>query len=363
MSEGDPTEDESNSQSDVNRDDAAAESKAGFDVKRYDAAFVSGDLVPVVNWQNLPRIDFGSFVSTKANAVDALCKELGSEHSRRTYVSRLNKIGRMLDTPMPAQRIPWHLLRYEHVLEFKAALERAGDSPATINGTLSAIRKVTQVCVRLKRMDREDMMAIHDIKTIKYQRLSMGREIRAGELEALIRVCREDKNEVAGWRDIAVIGFLYICGLRRFEVASLDIERVDLDDKSATVVGKGNKEKRVFLDPGTVKAVETWLTHRTGEVGPLFLPVNKSGVIQYTGRISDQTIYNIIEKRQKQAGLQKCSPHDFRRTFGTGLLRQGKDLPTVQRLMGHADPSTTTRYDVRESEEDRAATTGLHLPL
>lgn len=359
MSEVDPAVDDSNSASDVEWHDGSTE----LDVKRHDAESVTGDLVPAVNWQNLPQIDFGSFVSTKANAVDALCKELGSEHSRRTYVSRLNKIGRMLEKPMPAERIPWHLLRYEHVLEIKSALERAGDSPATINGTLSAIRKVTQVCVRLKRMDREDMMAIHDIKTIKYQRLPKGREIRTGELEALIRVCRDDKNQVAGWRDIAVIGFLYICGLRRFEVTSLDIERVDLDDKSATVVGKGNKEKRVFLDPGTVKAVETWLMHRVGKEGPLFLPVNKSGVIQYTSRISDQTIYNIVEKRQKQAGVQKCSPHDFRRTFGTGLLRQGKDLPTVQRLMGHADPSTTTRYDVRESEEDRAATTGLHLPV
>ncbi|MEQ9590938.1 MAG: tyrosine-type recombinase/integrase [Parvibaculaceae bacterium] len=359
MSEDDPAEEDSNSKSDVERHDGSSE----FDVKRDDHESLARDLVPAVNWQNLPRIDFGSFISSHANAVDALCKELGSEHSRRTYVSRLNKIGRMLESPMPAERIPWHLLRYEHVLEIKAALERAGDSPATVNGTLSAIRKVTQVCVRLKRMDREDMIAIHDIKTIKYQRLPKGREIRAGELEALIRVCRDDKNQVAGWRDIAVIGFLYICGLRRFEVASLDIERVDLDDKSAMVVGKGNKEKRVFLDPGTVKALETWLAHRTGEEGPLFLPVKKSGVIQYTGRISDQTIYNIIEKRQRQAGVQKCSPHDFRRTFATGLLRQGIDLPTVQRLMGHADPSTTTRYDVREAEEDRAATTGLHLPV
>lgn len=213
MAQDDPAEDDSNSESSdeltVKRDDDAS----ALDVKRHDGGSkeLSGDLVPAVNWQNLPRIDFGSFVSSKANAVDALCKELGSEHSRRTYVSRLNKIGRMLETPMTAERIPWYLLRYEHVLEIKTALERAGDSPATINGTLSAIRKVTQVCVRLKHMDREDMMAIHDIKTIKYQRLPKGREIRAGELEALIRVCREDSNQMAGWRDIAVIGFLCSC--------------------------------------------------------------------------------------------------------------------------------------------------------
>lgn len=79
--------------------------------------------------------------------------------------------------------------------------------------------------------------------------------------------------------------------------------------------------------------------------------------------MSDQAIYNVVKKREREAGVQSCTPHDFRRTFGTELLRQGVDLPTVQRLMGHADPSTTSRYDVRESEEDRRATRGLHLPL
>ncbi len=204
---------------------------------------------------------------------------------------------------------------------------------------------------------------VYDIKMIKASRMPAGREVRIGELEAIIRMCRDDKHEATAWRDIAVVGLLYICGLRRFEVASVDIEQLSLDDSRIAIIGKGDKERYAYLDPGCKTAVERWLTYRQSEEGPLFLPVNKGGVVQFTGRVSDQTIYNIIKKRQKQAKVQSCSPHDFRRSFGTELLRQGIDLPTVQRLMGHADPATTARYDVRQLEEDKAATRGFHLPV
>lgn len=63
-----------------------------------------------------------------------------------------------------------------------------------------------------------------------------------------------------------------------------------------------------------------------------------------------------------QAGVNSCSPLDFRRTFATELLRHGKDLLTVQRLLGHSDPKTTERYDRRNHDEDRKATEVLHLP-
>ena len=147
-------------------------------------------------------------------------------------------------------------------------------------------------------------------------------------------------------------------------VAAIDVEHYDRETSTLRVIGKDNKERLSFPDPGTHAAVERWPEYRRDFDGPLFLPVKKSGVINYqSGRVSDQAIYNTVKKRQQQAGVQACSPHDFRRTFGTELLRQGIDLPTVQRLMGHSDPSTTARYDVRVSEEDRRATRGLHLPV
>ena len=67
-------------------------------------------------------------------------------------------------------------------------------------------------------------------------------------------------------------------------------------------------------------------------------------------------------KRTKQTGVTHFSPHHFRRSFATELLRRDKDLLTVQRLMGHTSAKTTERYHRRALEEDRRATEVLHLP-
>ena len=215
----------------------------------------------------------------------------------------------------------------------------------------------------MELMPRDQQLALREARLLKAKRLPAGREVRAGELEALVRACRDDRNQIAGVRDIAVIGFLFICGLRRAEVAGIRVEDLDMEKALLTVTGKGDNERYAYPDPGTLVAVTRWLSHRSASDGPLFLPINKSGVVVYDrGGISDQAIYNIVQKRQRRAGVQQCAPHDFRRSFATELLRQKVDLPTVQRLMGHADPSTTARYDTRQPEEDRLATRGLECP-
>ena len=89
----------------------------------------------------------------------------------------------------------------------------------------------------------------------------------------------------------------------------------------------------------------------------------KNGQIRYdNGRMSDQAVYDVTKRRAKQANVKACSPHDFRRSFVTQLLRKDKDLLTVQRLAGHANPATTQRYDRRPMELDRLATDVFHLP-
>lgn len=78
---------------------------------------------------------------------------------------------------------------------------------------------------------------------IRVHRLPAGREVRIGEFEAMIRMCREDKHPAMGWRDIAMFGLLYICGLRQFEVIGVDVEHYDRETSTLRVIGKGNKER------------------------------------------------------------------------------------------------------------------------
>jgi site-specific recombinase XerD len=202
-----------------------------------------------------------------------------------------------------------------------------------------------------------------------------GRMMSQGEIKALVDACLSDtvtpknKNEhqtqersPAAFRDLAILGMMYIGGLRRSEVADLNVEDIDLKLKETRIIGKGNKERMLFLDDGTITAIEQWLALRGNHEGALFYRVLKNGKIQ-VGRLSDQAIYNIVKKRQVEAGISEISPHDFRKTFISTILEETGDLRMAQALAGHSDPKTTANYDRRKQENMRKAANTLHFPL
>jgi integrase len=79
--------------------------------------------------------------------------------------------------------------------------------------------------------------------------------------------------------------------------------------------------------------------------------------------LSGEAIRQILSRRTLAAGLANVSPHDLRRTYAGDLLDAGADLPAVQQLMGHASPSTTSRYDRRGDKARRSAAERLSLDL
>jgi integrase len=106
-------------------------------------------------------------------------------------------------------------------------------------------------------------------------------------------------------------------------------------------------------------ALADWLAIRGEETGPLFWGL---GNRNRRGRLTDQAIYNMLRKRAGLAGVSRLSPHDFRRTFVGDLLDAGADIVTVQKMAGHADPATTSRYDRRGKRAQHKAASLLHVP-
>ncbi len=148
-----------------------------------------------------------------------------------------------------------------------------------------------------------------------------------------------------GLRDRALLETLYSAGLRVSELTGLDAADVDLDEGTATVRGKGKRERLALLGPPAVEAVRAWLPAREALAGPraaslaaLFL--NKNGT-----RLSSRSVGRLLEKYLALAGLDpRTTPHTLRHSFATHLLDAGADIRSVQELLGHKSLGTTQIY-------------------
>jgi integrase len=285
---------------------------------------------------------------------------LTSASSKRTMKDALDKIARM-DGQADALALDWSQLRYQHTQAIRARLA-ADYAPATANKILSALRGVLKEAWRLGEISAEDYQRAVDIENVKGEPLPAGRDLSFGEIKALADVCMND-DSAAGVRDAAIIGLLATCGIRRAELVSIALADFDLESgKIAIRGGKGNKDRTVYATNGTLSALADWLAVRGDEPGALFVPINKGGKVQRGRTLSAQAVYKLLIKRGQQAGLKAFSPHDFRRTFVGDLLDRGVDIATVAKMAGHANVTTTSRYDRRPEETKRDAAAKLHYP-
>ncbi len=295
-----------------------------------------------------------------ANPALVYLASLPSPESRRVMRSALDAIARMVNPEAAVETFPWASLRFEHVAAIRSVLmERY--APATANRHLSALKGVLKAAWQLGLMSDADYMRAVDVKGVKGETLPTGRMLDASEVAAVVAACKADSTP-AGARDAALLAVMLAGGLRRAEVVGLDVDDYNPETGELTVRhGKGRKERIVWLTNGARRALNAWLDVRGREPGPLFMPINKGGRI-IPKRMTSQAVYNVLRKRAEQAGVKPFTPHDMRRTFASTLLDNGADLAVVSKLMGHANITTTARYDRRGEEAKRAAASLFHFP-
>ncbi|HLC06249.1 MAG TPA: site-specific integrase [Anaerolineales bacterium] len=263
---------------------------------------------------------------------------------------------------IPDAEVPgwdWHSLGPAEIAAIKSRLAERF-SPAYGNKVLAAIKGVLRSSWRLGQISRDEYARAVDLKPIRGKRLPAGRELTPGELAALLNTCQADPSP-AGPRDAALFGMGAYAGLRIAEAAGLSVSDYDLEAKSLRIIGKGSKERLVFVNGGTSDALEDWLSLRGAEFGPLFCPVGKGGTIRHSS-ISTTALQKVLAKRQRQSGVANFTWHDLRRTCIGEDLDAGVDLATVQAKVGHSDPRTTARYDRRGARAQIDAAAKRHMP-
>lgn len=185
-----------------------------------------------------------------------------------------------------ARRVPWLQLRYEHVQAIRTGL---GAFPG-------------------EERERE-----RDVRSGPGSAFPAGRALSNGGLKALMDACAD--GSPSGARDAAVIALGHGVGLRRTEIAGLSLGdvRIEGDGMVVRVLGKGPKERLVYLDDGAAEAIADYIEVRGAQAGALLWSARKGGKLNASVRINDEAV------------------------------RAGVDIATVAAMAGHSRVTTTQR--------------------
>jgi len=148
-----------------------------------------------------------------------------------------------------------------------------------------------------------------------------------------------------GHRDRALFEVLYGCGLRVSELIDLKLDDLFYDEGYIRVIGKGNKQRIIPIHDLAITHIELYRDQmrnhlEINEKSKPYLFVNQRG-----GRLSRVSVFKWVKKWAEKAGIKKnISPHTFRHSFATHLVRNGADLRIVQEMLGHESILTTEIY-------------------
>ena len=231
---------------------------------------------------------------------------------------------------------------------FVGRLSRDGLSARSVNRIVSGVRGWYRYMERRGEISANPFTEIRSLHTEKRLPSFLFEDEMARLIELPSQTACDGEDSFWKLRDRAVLETLYSTGCRISELVSLNVADVDLKGTTARVMGKGSKERNVFLGASAVNALRQYRRCR-GSYGPktgTSPDAVRAGFINRRGgRITDRGVRFILSEYLARANLGKrVTPHTFRHSFATHLLDRGADIRAVQELLGHASLSTTQVY-------------------
>lgn len=222
-----------------------------------------------------------------------------------------------------------------------------GLSPASRARKVAAIRSFYKYLTNKAKLLSENPM--QDLDTPRLKK-SLPKYLSLDEsLQLLDQV--DGKNKT---RDYCMLTLFLNCGLRISELVGLDI--TDVRDEQLRVLGKGNKERIIYLNDACKNALSDWMDERAG-IG-LAPGVNALFVTkQNHRRITTAAVHKLVKKHLSAAGIDSTqySSHKLRHTAATLMLQNGVDVRTLQEVLGHDNLNTTQIYTHIDNEDLRVA--------
>ena len=213
-----------------------------------------------------------------------------------------------------------------HVRDYLSREKQRGISDSTLEGHREVLSSY------FGWLDQEKMIHMNPLKNIEV--IKTQKKLRKGlspvDLKKIERVCTNK-------RDVAIINFLLSTGCRVGEVVQLNKSDVDLDAGELKVLGKGNKERTVYLNDVAIMTLREYLASRNDKCDALFVGSRLE-------RFQSGGIRLMLKRVAEMSGVDNVHPHRFRRTMITRLLNNGMPIHEVALLVGHDKIDTTMQY-------------------
>ena len=223
-------------------------------------------------------------------------------------------------------------------------------------------RKVSTIRIFFKYLTRNakllDTNPAQDLETPRLDK-RLPKYLSLEDSKKLLDITSNEDNRNCD-RDYAIITLFLNCGMRLSELVGINIQDIDFSECKLNVIGKGNKERTIYLNKACMKAIASYLEVRPKEGvkhdskfsdKALFLSERKV-------RISNRTVENIVSNQLRAAGLdtKKYSVHKLRHTAATLMYQYGQvDIRALQELLGHESIATTEIYTHVSNEQVRNA--------
>ncbi len=315
--------------------------------------------------QDAPRVlrDFLTYISTIQGKSAKTAHEYYLDLRLFFRILKRNKGIAPLD--MPIEQIPIDDIDIEFIKNITLSdtydyLEyMSGERPTQQNSAStdygvnnnSRARKVSAIRSFFKYLtDKKHLLEVNPISGLDSPKVQRALPVYLN-VDDSVRLLEAVQGEFAE-RDYCILTLFLNCGLRVSELAGLNL--TDFQDDTVRVLGKGNKERTVYLNEACAAALEEYLPKRLKphekDKDALFVSRNRN-------RINVQTVKWLVKKYIGQAGLdtKKLSAHKLRHTAATLMYQNGVDIRTLQNVLGHTSVSTTMIYTHIEDESMREA--------
>lgn len=284
--------------------------------------------------------------------------EIEKNRSSRTLIAYSHYLKRFAEFAAERGVIKPDGITLDLVRSFRIALNRMND---VVTG--KPLKLITQSYHIIALRAFLKYLIKRDVKTLSPEKIELPKNpsrqvsfLEGAELSRIIDAIKVTDDELLRLRDRAILLTLFSTGVRISELVSLKKQMLNLDRGEFTVRGKGDKLRLVFLSPDAVSAIKDYLKKRPDNHPGLFIShssVGKAGLEKEfdaqgnSGSVglTARSIQRLIRKYAMLAGItHDVTPHTFRHSFATDLLRNGADIRSVQSMLGHASITTTQIY-------------------